>query len=136
MNFFAGPTDMDLRASVNFYDVHYAAHHYVGTTGGSTEDMLEALTMIAEKRLKPSGLITHVGGLDAVVDTVLNLPKIPGGKKLIYTHVQMPLTTIDEFAQKGETEPLFSKLAEICNNNNGLWCGEAEDFLLSHAKEI
>jgi hypothetical protein len=40
-------------------------------------------------------MITHVGGLDAVIDTTLHLPDIPGGKKLIYTQISMPLTAID-----------------------------------------
>ena len=50
-------------------------------------------------------MITHVGGLNAVVETTLNLPKIPGGKKLIYTNINMELTAIDDFAKKGETDP-------------------------------
>lgn len=27
-------------------------------------------------------MITHIGGLNSVVDTILNLPEIPGGKNL------------------------------------------------------
>ena len=136
LNFFAGPTNPALSANFNFYNVHYAAHHLVGTSGGNTEDMKEALEMIAEGRMNPSGMITHVGGLNAVADTTLNLPKIPGGKKLIYTNINLPLTAIDDFAKAGETNPLFARLAEICGRNNNLWCGEAEEYLLAHAESI
>ena len=136
LNFFAGPTNPTLSANFNFYNVHYAAHHLVGTSGGNTDDMREALHMIAEGKLNPAGMITHVGGLNAVVETTLNLPKIPGGKKLIYTNINMELTAIDDFAKKGETDPMFKKLAEICSKNNNLWCGEAEAYLLEHAPKI
>lgn len=136
LNFFAGPTNPALSANFNFYNVHYAAHHLVGTSGGNTEDMKEALEMIAEGRMNPSGMITHVGGLNAVAETTLNLPKIPGGKKLIYTNINLPLTAIDDFAKAGEKNPLFAKLAEICGRNNNLWCGEAEAYLLAHADAI
>ena len=136
LNFFAGPTNTQLSANFNFYNVHYAAHHLVGTSGGSTEDMREALRMISEGKLRPAGMITHVGGLNAVAETTCNLPKIPGGKKLVYTNIDLPLTNIDDFAKVGETDPLFAKLAEICARHNNLWNGEAEQYLLAHAKAI
>ena len=136
LNFFAGPTNPNLSAMFNFYNVHYAAHHLVGTSGGNTDDMNEALDMIAKGLLTPSGMITHIGGLNATAESTLTLPKIPGGKKLIYTHIAMELTAIDDFAKKGETDPLFKKLAEICAANNGLWCPEAEEYLLANAPAI
>jgi len=37
-----------------------------------------------------------------VAETTKNLPKIPGGKKLVYTHVSMPMTAIDDFSSLGE----------------------------------
>ena len=33
LNFFAGPTKTDFRAELNFYNVHYALTHIVGTSG-------------------------------------------------------------------------------------------------------
>ncbi|MEF9895110.1 MAG: zinc-binding dehydrogenase, partial [Clostridia bacterium] len=109
LNFFAGPTNTQLSALFNFYNVHYNMTHIVGTSGGNTADMIEALDMIATGKLNPAGMITHVGGLDAVIDTTLNLPKIPGGKKLIYPGIKMELTAIDGFEEKGKTCPLFKK---------------------------
>lgn len=136
LNFFAGPTNPAFSANFNFYNVHYASHHLVGTSGGNTDDMIESLDMIAAGKLNPAAMITHVGGLNAVIETTLHLPKIPGGKKLIYTQIDLPLTAIADFAEKGKEEPLFAALAEICDRHNALWSGEAEKYLLAHAKAI
>lgn len=135
LNFFAGPEDKQFSANINFYNVHYNSTHIVGTSGGNNRDMKEAL-MLMEQGLDPSGLVTHIGGLDAVVDTTLNLPHIPGGKKLIYTHISMPLTAIKSFSEKGKADPLFKKLAEITDKNRGLWSTEAEKYLLENARHI
>jgi len=132
LNFFAGPQEKQFSANVNFYNVHYNSTHIMGTSGGNQSDMKEAL-MLMEQGLDPSGLVTHIGGLDAVIDTTLNLPSIPGGKKLIYTHISMPLTAINSFSKKGENDPLFRKLAEITENNRGLWSTEAEKYLLENS---
>lgn len=136
LNFFAGPTSPDFRAEMNFYDVHYAGHHIVGTSGGNTDDMREALDLMGRGVINPAAMITHVGGLGAVVETTLNLPKIPGGKKLIYTSKDLPLVAIDEFATLGKTDPFYAALGEICARNNGLWNGEAEAYLLEHAGNV
>lgn len=132
LNFFAGPADPNFSAKLNFYNVHYAYTHIVGTSGGNMDDMKEALEVMT-KGLDPAGLITHIGGLNAVPDATLNLPYIPGGKKLIYTHLDLPLTAISEFEEKGKQNPLFSELHRICNKHNGLWSVEAEAYLLNHA---
>lgn len=130
LNFFAGPGDTNFSALFNFYNVHYAYTHIVGTSGGNNNDMVEALDIMS-KGLDPAGLITHIGGLNAVAEATNNLPNIPGGKKLIYTHIDMPLTPITEFERLGENDEMFKDLAEICNKHNGLWSVEAETFLLS-----
>lgn len=136
LNFFAGPTDKNFSAMFNFYNVHYGATHIVGTSGGNTDDMREALQMMSDGQINPVAMITHIGGLDAVVDTTLHLPEIPGGKKLMYTNVSMPLTAIDDFREKGATDPMFAALADIAEKNNGLWSVEAEKYLLEHAIPI
>ena len=134
LNFFAGPTDRGFSSAFNFYNVHYAAHHLAGTSGGNIDDMREALDMIAGGRLNPAGMVTHIGGLDAAAQATLALPALPGGKKLIYTGISLPLTAIDELA--GAEDPLLRSLGAICARNNGLWCVEAERCLLEHAKRI
>ncbi len=136
LNFFAGPTNPAFSAEFNFYNVHYNATHLVGTSGGNTDDMVESLAMMADGRIDPSSMITHVGGLDAIAETTLNLPKIPGGKKLMYVDISLPLTAIADFRKLGETDPLFATLADLTEANNGLWSLEAEKYLLANAKRI
>ena len=132
LNFFAGPTDKQFSAKMNFYDVHYNSTHVMGTTGGNTEDMIESLRLTAEKRIDPAVMVTHIGGLDSAAETTLNLPKIPGGKKLIYTQLNMPLTALSELRDKGKDDPRFAALADIVDAHKGLWCPEAEEYLLAH----
>jgi hypothetical protein len=75
-----------------------------------------------------------VGGLDAVIETTLNLPNIPGGKKLVYNNVSMPLVALDDLKElEGE---LYEGLAQIVEGSNGLWSPEAERFLLANAPAI
>ncbi|GAB6085366.1 zinc-binding dehydrogenase [Alkaliphilus crotonatoxidans] len=136
LNFFAGPTDTNFSAQLNFYNVHYASTHIVGTSGGNTDDMKESLEMSAQKRINPAVMVTHIGGLNAVSDATLNLPNIPGGKKLIYTHLDMELTAITDFEEKGKTDPFFKKLAQIVKQHKGLWSAEAEAYLLEYYKKL
>ncbi len=131
LNFFAGPGDPTFSALFNFYNVHYAYTHIVGTSGGNNDDMVEAIDIMS-RGLDPAGLITHIGGLNAVAEATKNLPDIPGGKKLIYTHLTMPLTPIADFGKLGETNELFKELDNICNRHKGLWSVEAEAYLLEH----
>ena len=132
LNFFAGPMDPGFSAQLNFYDVHYASTHVVGTSGGTVTDLRMALEFMAENRIHPEVMITHVGGLDAVADTTMRLPEIPGGKKIIYPGIRMKLTAIADFAQLGKNDPFFAQLAECCDKFNGLWNVEAERMLLQH----
>jgi hypothetical protein len=90
--------------------------------------MLESLELMEKGRINPASMVTHIGGLNAVIDATLNLPKIAGGKILIYTHIDMPLTPISEMA--AHSDPKMSVLGEIVARNNGLWCTEAEKYLL------
>lgn len=136
LNFFAGPTDPNFSAKLNFYNVHYASTHIVGTSGGNTDDMKEALELMGKGIINPAAMVTHVGGLDSAAEATLNLPNIPGGKKLIYTNIEMELTAIEDFEEKGKTDPMFAKLAEIVKAHNGLWNAEAEKYLLANAKPI
>lgn len=130
LNFFAGPTDNNFKVPFNFYNVHYEGTHIVGTSGGSTGDMLESIELSEKGLINPSFMITHIGGLNAVPETIRNLPNIPGGKKLIYPHIEMELTAIKDFKKLGENDELFRELAKICEKNNNVWCEEAEKFLL------
>jgi threonine dehydrogenase-like Zn-dependent dehydrogenase len=119
LNFFAGPSNAGFSAEVNLYNVHYNLTHIMGTTGGNTDDMAEALDMMGKGLLNPASMITHVGGLNCAAETVLNLPKLSGGKKLVYTNIDMELTAIESFREKGRSDPMFAELADITARNNG-----------------
>ena len=136
LNFFAGPLDKDFSAKFNFYNVHYASTHIVGTSGGNTDDMIEAISMMEQGLLNPAAMITHVGGLNSVIETTLNLPKIPGGKKLVYTNKDMPMVALADFAELGKTDKFYADLDAIVKAHNGLWCAEAEEYVLANAKNI
>lgn len=136
LNFFAGPIRSDFSAKFNFYDVHYAFHRITGTSGGNKADLREAIKLASEGKINPAIMISHVGGLDSVVDTTLNLPNIKGAKKLCYTQISMPMTAISDFRKLGETDNFFKDLADICDRNNGIWSDEAEKYVLANAKKI
>ena len=132
LNFFAGPTDKKFSAPLNYYNVHYQGTHVCGTSGGNTRDMQDALDLAGAGRLNPAVMVTHILGLDHVAEVTNHLPQVPGGKKLTYTHIDLPLTAIDDFGRLGETDPRFAELDRICKANAGLWCAEAERYLLAN----
>lgn len=135
MNLFAGPTDPKFGAHVNLYDCHYSRSKIIGSTGGTIDDMKEAIDKNSAGLINSAVMITHVGGLDSVVETTKNLPNVPGGKKLVYTHIDMPMTAIEDFEKLGETDPFFAELDKVCKANKGLWSAEAEKMLLEHFKK-
>ncbi len=136
LNFFAGPTNPEFKAEFNFYNVHYAFTHIVGTSGGNTDDMRESLKLMESGRINPAVMITHVGGLDAVVDTTMNLPQIPGGKKLIYTNISMPLVSLYSLGELGKTDSFYAGLHEIVAANDHIWNADAERYVLEKGKPV
>lgn len=136
MNFFAGPIDNQFKAPINMYNIHYAATKIIGSTGGNTDDMIESLEMTAKGLINPAVMLTHVGGLDSAAETILNLPHIPGGKKIIYTAIDMPLTAIEDFRKEAEKDSRFGPLADICEKHDNLWNLEAEQYLVEAFKAV
>lgn len=134
MNLFAGPTDPKFSAMTNLYDCHYSRTKIIGSTGGTIDDMKEAIDKNAAGLINSAVMITHVGGLDSVAEVTKDLPNVPGGKKLVYTHINMPMTAIEDFGKLGETDPFFKELDAVCKKNKGLWSAEAEKMLLEHFK--
>ena len=132
MNFFAGPTDNQFKAEINLYNCHYTSTHIMGTTGGNTADLIEAIDRAAKHEINPAVMVTHVGGINAVADATCHLPEIPGGKKLTYMQFDMPLTALPDFEELGKTDPLFAKLDACVKANRGLWNAEAEKILFEH----
>ena len=136
LNFFAGPKDKGLEASFNFYNIHYMLHHVAANSGSLVCDMVDSVDWIGKGILHPEVMVTHVGGIDSAADATLNLVSVPGGKRLVYTHISMPMTAIADFAEKGKDDPFFAELDRICSAHNGLWSKEAEDYLLAHASKM
>jgi len=136
LNFFAGPTDKKFSALINLYNIHYMSTHFVGSSGGNTDDMIESLEMMEKNLINPASMVTHIGGLNCVVDTTLNLPKIPGGKKLIYTNINLDLTALSDIPQKAREEPLMRALTDILIETNGIWSPQAEKYLIANANPI
>lgn len=136
LNIFAGSADKAFGAFVNLYYVHYDKQHIIGSAGGTSDDMRQALDLIGRGVINPAVMITHIGGLDSAVDTIKRLPQIPGGKKLIYSGISLPLTSLEDFEEKGKTNRLFKDLARIIQRTKGIWSNEAEEYLLANAETI
>ncbi len=132
MNFFAGPSQADFTANINLYNCHYMSTHILGSTGGNTDDLKEAIALAEEGKLHTAVMVSHICGLDAVADTTAQLPSIHAGKILSYTPINMPLTAIEDFEELGKSDPLFAKLHKSVAAHNGIWNAEAEKILLNH----
>lgn len=132
LNFFAGPSNPDFKALINLYNCHYTSTHILGSTGGNTDDLKEALALSAAGKIRPAVMVSHICGIDAIAETMANLPNIHAGKILSYPHIEMPLTAIDDFAELGKNDPLFAALHASCQAHQGLWNAEAEKILLDH----
>lgn len=133
LNFFAGPADSKFASTINFYNIHYNATHFVGTSGSNTQDMKDAIALIENKTVNVAKIATHIMGLNHVCESLLNLPKMPGGKKIVYSGKEFPVTDVSAF---GENNELEKHLKELVDAHDGLWNAEAEQYFLEHAKDI
>lgn len=59
-----------------------------------------------------------------------------GLKKVCYNDLDIPLVALKDFEKLGETDSMYAELDKIVKANNGLWCKEAEDYLLAHAPRL
>ena len=133
LNFFAGPADSKFASTINFYNIHYNATHFVGTSGSNTQDMKDAIALIENKTVNVAKIATHIMGLNHVCESILNLPKMTGGKKIVYSGKEFPVTEVSAF---GENNELEKHLKELVDAHDGLWNAEAEQYFLEHAKDI
>ena len=132
LNFFAGPSDAKFSSSINFYNVHYNATHFVGTSGSNTQDMKDAIRCIENKVVDLAKIATHIMGLNDVCQSIMQLPQLPGGKKIVYSQKNYPITDVQNFSG-GEFE---QQLKAIVEKHGGLWSAEAESCFLEHCAEI
>lgn len=135
LNFFSGPADTEFTAPVNFYNVHYNSTHFIGTSGGNTDDMKQSIELIENKIVNVAKIATHVLGLDQVAETTKQLPKLGGGKKVVYTHRKFPLTEVDNLSEISDNK-FIEGLRPILEKHGHLWSAEAETYFLENAPEI
>lgn len=133
VNFFAGPAIHQMPGTLNLYRVHYDGIHVVGTAGSIPEDTVDTIHLIEQNAINPGAIVSHILGLDPVIDTLMAMGTPSGAKKVCYPGLKIPLVAIDELPELGKTDPLWAALAEIVERNGGLWCAEAEAYLLEHA---
>ena len=136
VNFFAGPAIHDLQGSLNLYRIHYDGIHVVGTAGSIPQDTTDVLNLIDSHKINPGVLVSHILGLKAVPEGIYGMAKANGAKKVCYPSIDIPMVAISDFAELGKTDPLFKKLAEICESHGGQWCTEAEEYLLANGPEL
>ncbi|MDD3185135.1 MAG: zinc-binding dehydrogenase [Anaerostipes sp.] len=135
LNFFSGPSDTEFSSTVNFYNVHYNSTHFIGTSGGNTEDMKQAIKYIETGVIHVAKIATHILGLDGVAETTKALPKLTGGKKVVYTHKKFPCVEVDKLGEISENE-FIENLEKIVEKHDHLWSAEAEAYFLENAPNI
>ena len=97
-------------------------HSEMETTQKLVEKALEEGRKIANE-LQSTKTISEIDQLSDKVEKYCNF-------------VDENFGNIDDFAEKGKEDPRFAALDEICKAHNGLWCLEAENYLLSHWESV
>jgi len=133
INFFASPLQKDAYAQTNLYKLHYNRLHIVGSTGSTASDAKEIIRLIKEKIIDPAIFISHIVGINDCIEATMELQKASGAKKICYTGIDIPYIAVEELSFWGESDTHYRALAEIVEKNGGLWCDEAEKYLLENA---
>ena len=136
VNFFAGPPIHDMPGSLNLYRVHYDGIHVVGTAGSIPQDMVDVIHLIEKNAINPGVVVSHILGLSACIDALMAMETPNGAKKVCYPSLDLPLIAIEDLPELGKKDPMLAELAKIVERNDGLWCAEAEAYLLEHAPKI
>ena len=136
VNFFAGPPVHNLQGSLNLYRLHYEGIHVVGTAGSIPTDMMDIIDLIEKDKINAGAVVSHILGLNAVQETLFAMENPNGAKKICYNELDLPLIAISDLEELGKDNALYRELAKIVKANDGLWCAEAETYLLEHAPKI
>ena len=136
VNFFAGPPIHNMQGSLNLYRVHYDGIHVVGTAGSIPQDMIDVIHLIEQDAINSGAVVSHILGLNACIDTLMAMETPNGAKKVCYPSLDLPLIAVDELEELGKTDALCAELAKIVKKNGGLWCTEAEQYLLANAPKL
>lgn len=134
INFFAGPPVHNLQGSLNLYRIHYDGIHLVGTAGSIPEDTVDVIKLIEDGTIDPSGMVSHIMGINAVPENIFAMSTPNGAKKMCYNNIDIPCIEIAKIREyEGE---LYQVLADIVEKNGGKWSAEAEKYLLANAPKI
>lgn len=134
INFFAGPPVHNLQGSLNLYRIHYDGIHLVGTAGSIPEDTVDVIKLIENGTIDPSGMVSHIMGINAVPENIFAMSTPNGAKKMCYNNIDIPCIEIAKIREyEGE---LYQALADIVEKNGGKWSSEAEKYLLANAPKI
>lgn len=136
INFFAGPAVHDLQGSLNLYRVHYDGIHLVGTAGSIPEDTVDTIDLIERGLIKPGVMVSHILGLADVPKVIYDMAKPSGVKKICYNHLDIPLVAIADLPEFAKKDAMWAAINDIVQKNGGVWCAEAEKYLLEHAPKI
>ena len=136
INFFAGPPVHDLQGSLNLYRIHYDGIHVVGTAGSIPQDMEDVLHLMEEGKMEPGAMVSHILGLNAAAQTIFDMAKPNGAKKVCYNELDLPLIAIADLEELGKTDPLYKELDILVKKHGGMWNPEAEAYLLAHAPRL
>ena len=136
INFFAGPAVHDLQGSLNLYRVHYDGIHVVGTAGSIPQDMVDVIELIEKNAINPGALVSHILGLNAASEALFAMERPNGAKKVCYNDLDLPIVAIADLEELGKHSDLYRELAQIVGRNGGVWCAEAESYLLKNAPKL
>ena len=136
INFFAGPAVHDLQGSLNLYRVHYDGIHVVGTAGSIPQDMVDVIELIEKNAINPGALVSHILGLNAAGEALFAMERPNGAKKVCYNDLDLPIIAIADLEELGKHSDLYRELAQIVGRNGGVWCTEAERYLLKNAPKL
>jgi len=92
--------------------------------------------LVEDGHINPGAMVSHILGLNAAAETLFAMEKPDGAKKVCYNELDLPLIAIADLEELGKTNALYRALAEIVKKNGGLWCAEAERYLLEHAPRL
>lgn len=135
LNFFAGPPVHNLQGSLNLYRVHYDGIHLVGTAGSIPEDTVDVIKLIEDGTIDPSGMVSHIMGINAVPENIFAMASPNGAKKMCYNELDIPCIEIAKLRDYAD-DPLYAALADIVDKTGGRWNAEAEKYLLENAPKI
>ena len=98
--------------------------------------MTDVLSLMENHKINPGAIVSHILGLKAVEETLYAMEKPNGAKKVCYNELDIPLIAIDDLEELGKNDPMYAELAKIVKKNGGMWCAEAESYLLANAPRL